>query len=72
MNNNNAQMIPDGTYRSAVGTLNVSNGVATLLASTWADAEDGRHGACPAQRMTAQTVCQYQWWRDGVCYGDLS
>lgn len=62
-------MLPDGTYVGAIGTLDVVGGKATLRASSWSDAEDGRHGHAPAASMSAETVALYGWWRDGVGYG---
>ncbi len=54
--------LPDGTYRGIIGTLDVIGGNATLRASHWCDAEDGRHGTCPASRMTAHDVSQHSWY----------
>ena len=69
MTNIKTSMIPDGTYKSAVGTLDVVGGVATLRSSTWSDYEDGRHGSVPSSKMSAAELNKFSWWKDGVGYG---
>lgn len=62
MTKTTASTMADGAYVSAVGTIDIKNGVAILRAQQWGCWESGRRGVAPATRMSATDVAQYEWY----------